>query len=580
MLWKHFSSRRKRQFWLLLVLILLASIAEMFSIGLVLPFLGMIANPEQTYQHQFIQPVIQLFSVNSINDLTLLLTIAFVTSTLFAGSIRLLLLYVTTRLSFAAGADLSIDIYKRSLYQDYMTHMNYNSSEVINSIVNKTDAVITGVLNPVLIFISSIVLMIGIVSVLFFMDFKISSVAFFGFGFLYWLTIKLTRKHLQNNSVCIANESTKLIKALQEGLGGIRDVLIDGSQKFYCQLYREADYPIRRASGSNIFINGSPKYIMESLGMVLIAILAYSMSKIESDSRAIVPILGALALGAQRLLPVLQQTYSSFSNIRGSSASLNDVLKQLSQPLPKYANYPNPKPILFKKYIHVNNIGFRYSFDEKWIFNNINFKIQKGERVGFIGKSGSGKSTLFDVMMSLLKPTSGSIIVDNEVITSNNYRSWQAGIAHVPQDIFLADCSIEENIAFGVSKDKIDHSKVVNVARQAQIFNMIESWPRKYKTFVGERGVRLSGGQRQRIGIARALYKQPTVLFLDEATSALDGDTENTVMNVIESIKGGVTVLIVAHRLSTIQNCDRVFELKNGDIFEITPPQINKKRNP
>jgi ATP-binding cassette subfamily B protein len=551
------------------VLILLASIAEMFSIGLVLPFLGMIANPEQTYQHQFIQPVIQLFSVNSINDLTLLLTIAFVFSTLIAGSIRLLLLYVTTRLSFAAGADLSIDIYKRSLYQDYMTHMNYNSSEVINSIVKKTDAVITGVLNPVLIFISSIVLMIGIVSVLFFMDFKISSVAFFGFGFLYWLTIKLTRKHLQNNSVCIANESTKLIKALQEGLGGIRDVLIDGSQKFYCQLYREADYPIRRASGSNIFINGSPKYIMESLGMVLIAILAYSMSKIESDSRAIVPILGALALGAQRLLPVLQQTYSSFSNIRGSSASLNDVLKQLSQPLPKYANYPNPKPILFKKYIHVNNIGFRYSFDEKWIFNNINFKIQKGERVGFIGKSGSGKSTLFDVMMSLLKPTSGSIIVDNEVITSNNYRSWQAGIAHVPQDIFLADCSIEENIAFGVSKDKIDHSKVVNVARQAQIFNMIESWPRKYKTFVGERGVRLSGGQRQRIGIARALYKQPAVLFLDEATSALDGDTENTVMNVIESIKGGVTVLIVAHRLSTIQNCDRVFELKNGTISEI-----------
>ncbi len=569
MLWKHFSSRRKRQFWLLLVLILLASIAEMFSIGLVLPFLGMIANPEQTYQHQFIQPVIQLFSVNSINDLTLLLTIAFVFSTLIAGSIRLLLLYVTTRLSFAAGADLSIDIYKRSLYQDYMTHMNYNSSEVINSIVNKTDAVITGVLNPVLIFISSIVLMIGIVSVLFFMDFKISSVAFFGFGFLYWLTIKLTRKHLQNNSVCIANESTKLIKALQEGLGGIRDVLIDGSQKFYCQLYREADYPIRRASGSNIFINGSPKYIMESLGMVLIAILAYSMSKIESDSRVIVPILGALALGAQRLLPVLQQTYSSFSNIRGASASLNDVLKQLSQPLPKYANYPNPKPILFKKYIHVNNIGFRYSFDEKWIFNNINFKIQKGERVGFIGKSGSGKSTLFDVMMSLLKPTSGSIIVDNEVITSNNYRSWQAGIAHVPQDIFLADCSIEENIAFGVSKDKIDHSKVVNVARQAQIFNMIESWPRKYKTFVGERGVRLSGGQRQRIGIARALYKQPAVLFLDEATSALDGDTENTVMNVIESIKGGVTVLIVAHRLSTIQNCDRVFELKNGTISEI-----------
>jgi ATP-binding cassette, subfamily B, bacterial PglK len=568
-LWKYFSTRRKRQFRLLLVLTLVASFAEMFSIGLVFPFLGVIANPEQTYQHQLIQPVLQLFSVNSINELTLLLTIAFVSSAFFAGSIRLLLLYATTRLSFAAGADLSIDIYKRSLYQDYSTHMNSNSSEVINSIVNKTDAVITGVLNPVLIFISSIILMIGIVSVLFFMDFKISSIAFFGFGFLYWSTIKITRKKLQANSTTIAVESTKLIKALQEGLGGIRDVLIDGSQGFYCKLYREADYPIRRASGSNIFINGSPKYIMESLGMVLIAILAYSMSKIGSDTRSIIPILGVLALGAQRLLPVLQQTYSSLSNIRGSKASLNDVLKQLSRPLPEYTNYPTPQPMSFKKNIHIDNIGFRYSLDKKWIFNNLNFKIKKGEKVGFIGASGSGKSTLIDILMSLLKPTSGSLIVDDCEITTSNYRSWQASIAHVPQDIFLADCSIEENIAFGVSKDKIDHSRVVDVARQAQIFNMIESWPKKYKTFVGERGARLSGGQRQRIGVARALYKQPEVLFLDEATSALDGDTENAVMNVIESLKGSVTVLIVAHRLSTIQNCDRVFELKNGDISEI-----------
>jgi ATP-binding cassette, subfamily B, bacterial PglK len=568
-LWKHFSTRRKKQFWLLLVLTLVASFAEMFSIGLVFPFLGVITNPEQIYQHQLIQPVIHFFSVDSINDLTLLLTIAFVLSTLFAGSIRLLLLYVTTRLSFAAGADLSIDIYKRTLYQDYASHIDLNSSEVINSIVNKTDTVITGVLNPILIFISSIVLMIGIVSILFFMDFKISSIAFFGFGLLYWLTIKITRQHLQSNSTRIAKESTKLVKALQEGLGGIRDVLLDGSQQFYCQIYRDADFPLRRASGNNIFINGSPRYIMESIGMVLIALLAYTMSDMDNNDKIIIPTLGAMALGAQRLLPVLQQAYSSYSNIKGSSASLNDVLNLLSKPLPQYADQPNPPPISFKECIHIKNISFRYSRGEVWVFKGINIKIKKGEKIGFIGKSGSGKSTLFDVIMALLRPTSGNLIVDNEIITDRNYRSWQAKISHVPQDIFLADCSIEENIAFGIPKDEINHSRVVDAARRAQISETIEGWPKKYQTFVGERGIRLSGGQKQRIGIARALYKQSSVLILDEATSALDSETENIFMNVIESIKEDITVLIIAHRLSTIQNCDRIYEIKNSNASEV-----------
>jgi ATP-binding cassette subfamily B protein len=540
----------------------IASLAEIISIGAVLPFLGVLTAPEQVYQHALMQPVIQTLALTKPEQLILPLTILFITAALLAGVIRLTLLYAMTRLSFATGADLSINIYRRTLYQEYEAHVSRNSSEVINGIITKTNTVIGGVISPTLNLISSIILLVGIMGALFAINPTIALSASIGFGLLYWLVIRYTKTHLKDNSKTIADQSTQMIKSLQEGLGGIRDVLIDGTQQFYCKLYRKADLPLRRASGNNQFISGSPRYAMEAIGMTLIAGLAYVMTQQEDGMVTAIPVLGALALGAQRLLPALQQAYASYSAIKGSKSSFEDVLNLLDQPLPEYADQPLPKPIPFTKEIKLNNLNFRYTEDSPWVLKNINLSLKKGNRIGFMGVTGSGKSTLLDIIMGLLPPTEGGLIIDNQTINIQNRRAWQAHIAHVPQNVYLSDSTIEENIAFGIAKELIDHQRVKKAAQQAQISQLIEQWKDGYQTFVGERGVRLSGGQRQRIGIARALYKQANVLIFDEATSALDNETEQAVMDAIEDLGEDVTILIIAHRLTTLKGCDKIIKLE------------------
>jgi ATP-binding cassette subfamily B protein len=352
-------------------------------------------------------------------------------------------------------------------------------------------------------------------------------------------------------------------------LGGIRDVLIDGNQAAYCKIYSNADLKLRRAQGSNFFISSSPRYSMEALGMLLIAGLAYSLSQQANGIENAIPILGALALGAQRLLPVMQQMYSSWASIQGGQASLQDALEFLDQLLPEYADIHAIHPLPFKHHISLKDLSFRYGSQAPYVIKKLNLTIAKGSRVGFIGTTGSGKSTLLDIVMGLLQPTEGTLEIDNQAITSGNQRNWQVHIAHVPQAIFLSDSSIEENIAFGVPKDKIDYQLVRQAAQQAQIADSIENWPKQYQTFVGERGIKLSGGQRQRIGIARALYKQADVIIFDEATSALDSDTEHAVMQAIENLSESLTILIIAHRLSTLKNCTHVIELSNAGIKQV-----------
>jgi len=559
---------------------LLASFAEIVSIGAVLPFLAVLTAPERLFQHPIAQSIIQTldqtFGITTLTEpdqLILPLTVLFIIAAILAGGVRLTLLYAMTRLSFATGADLSINIYQRTLYQAYSTHVARNSSEVINGIINKTNTVIGGVLSPTLTIISSTVLLIGIMGALFVIDIKIALTASIGFGTLYGLVVRYTKTQLKENSQTIAKQSTQMIKSLQEGLGGIRDVLIDGSQQFYCNLYRSADLPLRRASGNNSFISASPRYAVEAIGMSMIASLAYLMTQQQNGMTTAIPVLGALALGAQRLLPALQQTYSAYSTIKGVKSSFQDVLELLEQPLPDYVNQPLPEPILFKAEIALNNLNFRYAADTTegvpWVLKDINLKISKGARVGFIGVTGSGKSTLLDIIMGLLPPTTGNITIDDEPITNKNRRAWQAHIAHVPQNIYLSDSTIEENIAFGISKEKINHQQVEKAAKQAQIAELIEGWQLGYQTFVGERGIRLSGGQRQRIGIARALYKKANILIFDEATSALDNETEQEVMEAVESLGSELTILIIAHRLTTLKNCEQIVKLDKNHIIQV-----------
>jgi len=563
-LWKHLTKQRRKQFFLLLILMIIASIMEVISIGAVVPFLGALTSPEKIYEHHLAQPLIQILELTEPSQLLLPLTIIFVVTTLVAASVRLLTLYASTRLSYAAGADLSIDIYRRTLYQDYSIHMSRNSSEIINSIITKTNTVIGGILSPSLTFISSLIIMIGIIIVIFTINAQVAIISFTIFPFLYWLITFSTKKSLQKNSELIADQSTQMVKYLQEGLGGIRDVLVDGTQEFFCKLYRKSDVIMRRASGDNIFIGSSPRYLMEAIGMILIAILAYSLTLKEGGFLVAIPILGVLAVGAQKLLPLLQQVYLCYSTIKGSKSSFADVLDLLNQPLPSISNQNIKDLIPFKKEIVFKNLSFRYTKNTPWVLRNVNLRFKKGDIIGFIGVTGAGKSTLLDILMGLLTPSSGELLVDGISITPKNRRSWQAHISHVPQSIYLTDSTIQENIAFGIESEQIKDHKVVEAADNAQVAEMINNLKNKYKAFVGEQGVQLSGGQRQRIGIARALYKDSNVLIFDEATSALDNQTEQKIMQQIDLMKRNKTIFIIAHRVTTLKECDSIIRI-NAD---------------
>jgi ATP-binding cassette subfamily B protein len=438
---------------------------------------------------------------------------------------------------------------------------------VISGITSKVGGSMLGVLLPFVTLISSSMLLMAIMLTLIAIDPMVALIAAGGFGGSYALITWRTRRKLRGNSQRIASEHTQVVKALQEGLGGIRDVLLDGTQPVYCNIYRQADQPLRRAQGNNIFIAQSPRYAMEALGMVLIAALAYGLSGQAGGIATALPVLGALALGAQRMLPALQQSYASWASIAGSQGMLADTIELLDQPMPGELLKPAPAPLRFKDAIRFDGVRFRYASDGPWVLNGLNLTIAKGARIGFVGATGSGKSTAMDLLMGLLAPTDGEILVDAQPISGSRVRAWQRTIAHVPQSIYLADATLAENIAFGVPRDAIDMERVKQAARQAQIADFIEGGVQGYDGFVGERGVRLSGGQRQRIGIARALYKQASVLVLDEATSALDNVTEQSVMDAIEGLNRDLTILLIAHRLSTVRRCDVIVELGHGRVI-------------
>jgi ATP-binding cassette subfamily B protein len=544
---------------------LVSAVAEVVSLGAVLPFLGVLVAPDQLFRHAIVADLAQAWGLTSADQLVMPLTVAFATAALIAGAVRILLLWVSTRLAFASGADLSIEVYRRTLYQPYHVHLANNSSTVLSGI-GKVSGVVFSVLLPLLSLLSSTLLLVAIMLALLAIDLIVASVAAFGFGASYALITWMSSRRLHRNSQHIAYEQTQVVKALQEGLGGIRDVLLDSTQPVYIDIYRKADHPMRLAQGNNAFIGGSPRYAMEALGMVLIAALAYALSRKVGGIATALPVLGALALGAQRLLPALQQIYSAWASIAGSHAILADAISLLEQPLPAELPQPLPAPLPFHDVICFDEVRFRYSSDGPWVLDDVNLTIPKGARIGFVGSTGSGKSTTLDLLMGLLTPTEGQILVDGQLISGSRLRAWQRSIAHVPQSIYLADTTLAENIAFGVPLEAIDLGRVQQAARQAQISEFIESSPHGYQAHVGERGIRLSGGQRQRIGIARALYKQASVLVFDEATSALDNATEQLVMDAIDGLNRDLTILLIAHRLTTVKHCDIIIELEHGRV--------------
>ena len=561
--------RRRNQFLILLTLMILTSMFEVISIGAVIPFLGVLIEPSNIFELPAAQSFIQFLGVDRPTQIIFPISALFAIAVVMSGAMRVILLWASVKFSFILGVDLSVGIFTQVINQPYIAHTKQNSSEILSAISIKIAQVINGVVLSVLNMIGSFIICIAIITILLVINPGASLIAILFFSLLYLFFYLYVKQKLKVNSLNITRESSSVIKILQEALGGIRDIIIDGNQQFYRSIFWRADLVFRKSLGNNLFITNSPRYFMETFGVLLIVLLAYMLSTQGEKSFADgIPVLGALALGAQRLLPVMQIFYNSWGNIKGTHFVLEEVLGFLNINDNKMMNVIN-NDCAFEKNIRLKDVSFGYDENSLPAINKINIDIKKGDCIGIIGKTGSGKSTLIDIMMGLLDPTHGTLEVDENVITSSNRRAWQSRIAHVPQNIYLSDSTIEENIAFGIPVEEIDNSLVRLAAISANIDSVINEWPLKYKTILGERGIRLSGGQRQRIGIARALYKQADVLFLDEATSSVDTTTESSIMKAIDELGNDVTLIIIAHRITTLKNCSRILELTNeGKIYE------------
>ena len=548
---------------LLIFLMISGAIAEVVSLAAIVPFLAILADPDQVLKSPLLGRIVEFLHLNGVQDMRLSLTVVFAIAALAAGTMRFFLSYAIAKINFGIGHEMGIEVYRRTLHQPYVVHVARNSSEIIGSL-SKVDNVVY-MFFSLLTVASSILMSIFIVGALLWIDARLASIALFGFGSIYVVVSILTRRQLRRNSQIMNESATARVQIVQEGLGGIRDILLDHSQGLFASRFNAMDLALRRAQASNAFIGPSPRYVVEALGMVLIASLGFRMTVAEGSVAAAIPALGALAMGAQRLMPLLQQIYNGWVTVAGIEAVLTDVAALLQQPVALDSEM-QPEPMRFSHEIRLERVEFRYQTTLPVVLQDVSVVIPKGSRIGFIGTTGSGKSTAVDLLMGLLSPTGGAMLIDGVPLTDVARRSWQRNIAHVPQAIFLADASFSENIAFGVPAEEIDHERVRSAAQQAQIADFIEASSAGYDARVGERGVRLSGGQRQRIGIARALYKQARVLVFDEATSALDAETESAVMQAIQGLGRHLTVIVIAHRLGTLRECDVIYRLENGRI--------------
>ncbi len=563
----HVSSRRRKQFGLLMLLMLIGAGAELVTLGAVIPFIALMADPESAFEFPYLQQLFTTLGWRDPDAIVLPMTLLFLVLVSLATFVRLLLLFAMNRFVHALGYDIGVRLYNRVINQPYSFHITRNTSEVIAA-VSKVQVVLKGAVSPVMDGLISITIALAIVTALILIEPVATLTAAGLFVTMYVLIAVFIRWRLKRNGKRIAAAQTERVRCVQEGLGGIRDILLDNSQQHYTQSYARVDRRLRTAQANTALLKKAPKFLIEWVGITLIIGLAFFLSMTTGGLIAALPVLGALALGAQRLMPLLQKIYDAWARMTSSHQMFADVLELLELPMTA-AESGTANKLDFQREIRLEEIGFHYPRAEQRVLENIDLVIPRGTRVGIIGPTGSGKSTLVDIIMGLLVPDRGRLLIDGIPVTEDNRRAWQNHISHVPQHIFLADASIAENIAIGVPKKRIDRERVIAAARAARIHDYIESRPGQYDARVGERGIQLSGGQRQRIGIARAIYRQADVLVLDEATSALDNDTESAVMACIDDLGEELTVLMIAHRLTTLRNCDLIVALEKGRIRQV-----------
>ena len=557
---------RRTNLYLLVVMMVVAALCEVFSIGALFPLLSVMIQPEIALKNPYFGPVLQYVKNNFFNELLFSITAVFSFAVVISALIRFAVLKFTSDVAYGIGGELSSDIFKKTLLQPYLTHVVRNSSQIIDGLTTKNIALIECVRSCINI-ITSLILLIIIGGALIIFEPLVIGIVLVIFGGVYILISKLTKPIFTNNGALISEKTITIVQEIQESIGSIREIIINKNSDFYTEIYRNTVSKVMQARAQNNYVGGAPRYAIEASGMVLMATLAYYYFTIGERGQSIIPLLGVVALASQRLLPILQQLYSSWSDLLAQHASLVSALDLLEQKIP--SKKKSEKSIKFNRSIILEEVCFQYAENQQPALQGINLVINKGERIAIIGPTGGGKSTLLDIIMAVIQPKTGLLRVDDVSVSSDNAEQWHNCIAHVPQNVFLVDKSIAENIAFGMHLAQIDMARVKYVAEQVKLSDSIANMANGYMTRVGERGIQLSGGQRQRVAIARALYRSADVIVLDEATSALDNQTELEVMETVRNIDKNITIIMVTHREKAIKDFDSIYLLKDGKLNNI-----------
>jgi ATP-binding cassette subfamily B protein len=571
--WKRVLVNYKFKLSISLVFIVFAAFAELLTLSAILPFLSVISDPDKIFNDTRFSWVINFFDATSGIDLILPFTICFCALAGLGTIFRLAANYASMRVAFSIGHQVSITIYRNVLERSYSNHISANSNEVIATISAKLERVVFSLILQSFLLLTALIISLIILSMLIYINPLLTLSVAVVCGLFYYLVILFINRLLLSESKIIAQANTKQIKTITESLGGIRDVFINNAQDFYHSTFQTTDYKLRRGQAINMFASMSPRFIIESIGLIIIIITSYYLSK-QTSFLEVIPMLGLLAISAQKLLPLFQQFYVAWTAIKGNYESLQDVTSLLNESSEVLSYKSILEPIAFHDSIELRDITFAHDGDNPVLFQNLDLQISRGDRIGIIGKTGSGKSTFVDIIAGLLFPERGGVFIDGMKLHQGNAHSWMNSVAYVPQNIFLSDESILENIVIGESQDNIDLDLASSALKYACLEEFISSLPNGIHTKVGERGVKISGGQRQRIGVARAIYKKAKLIIFDEATSALDSYTEDQVMNSIYQMDSNITMLVIAHRTSTLKNCNKIIKIENLSIEPVSQSQL------
>ena len=556
------SSRRKKQLLLITFLIIFNGIAEIFTLSSIVPLLNVISNNNYEIENNLLFKIYSFLLYFIDIEKSILIISVFIVILICNSILRLFTIFLINYISALIGNEIGTLAYSNCLNQEYKYHYKTNSSNIISTIITKTNSTVDTIKSYLNIF-TSLIILFSILITLLNINKEITSLTISAIAIFYFCIYFFIKKRLKRISKYRSDLIQVQTQILQEGLGFIKDIILNKCQIFFIDLFRYKDKNLRLIDAKSDFLASSPKYLLELIAILFLLSFSVIFTRNTQNNSLLIPLIGSIAFGMQRLLPITQQIYASYVIISTNRSSVKSTLNLIRQK--SISIKPTKNKYKLKESIELKDISFRYNDDSKYILKNFNLKISKGERIAIVGKSGSGKSTLVDILMGLIKPTSGEILIDKKSLYNPkgeiSLGEWYGSISHVPQTIYLSDSSVASNIAFGTTFKDINYKRLKKAIKEAQLFDFIKKCPLGIETKVGENGVQISGGQRQRIGIARAVYKDGDIILLDEATSSLDTETEKAIIQCIRNLDKKFTIIIISHKENTIDFCDRVIKI-------------------